>query len=125
VFRLHLPRDQQRFEPERTVSEAMRHYFQYRAGLARLEVRRILQQGRTSLLVGLVFLAACMGLREVLHNVEAARWPRLLEEGLLIVGWVAMWRPLELLLYDWWPLLRRKRTFENLSRMRVEVTYTD
>jgi hypothetical protein len=36
-----------------------------------------------------------------------------------------MWRPLELLLYDWWPLLRRKRTFENLSRMRVEVTYTD
>jgi hypothetical protein len=66
-----------------------------------------------------------MGLREVLHNVEAARWPRLLEEGLLIVGWVAMWRPLELLLYDWWPLLRRKRTFENLSRMRVEVTYTD
>jgi hypothetical protein len=36
-----------------------------------------------------------------------------------------MWRPLELLLYDWWPQLRRRRTYENLARMRVEVVYGD
>jgi hypothetical protein len=34
-----------------------------------------------------------------------------------------MWRPLELLLYDWWPQLRRKRTYDNLACMRVEVLY--
>lgn len=125
VFRLHLPRDQQRLEPERTVREAVEHYFAYRADLARLEVRRILQQGRTSLGVGLVFLALCTLLRQPLRSLGDDEWMHVLQEGLLIVGWVAMWRPLELLLYDWWPVLRRKRTYESLSRMQVEVVYGD
>jgi hypothetical protein len=125
VFRLHLPSDQRRFEPERTVQDAVRNYFTYRAGLARLEVRQLLQQGRASLLVGVLFLGVCMGARVLLRSVFASEWAHVVEEGLLIVGWVAMWRPLELLLYDWWPLQRRRKTFENLSRMLVEVNYLD
>ena len=125
VFRLHLPPDQRRFEPEKTVQSAIRNYFTYRAGLARLDVRRTLQQGRTSLVVGVLFLVFCMVAREVVRGLSDAEWLQVVEEGLLIVGWVAMWRPIELLLYDWWPLLRRRRTFENLSRMQVEVLYAE
>ncbi|MBL8750249.1 MAG: hypothetical protein JNK78_13870 [Planctomycetes bacterium] len=124
LFRLHLPESQKRDEPEVTVRNAIFNYFTYRAGLARLEVRRTLQQGRTSLAIGIVFLASCMAARELLRSTFAADWTRFLEEGLLIVGWVAMWRPLELLLYDWWPLMRRHRTYENLARMQVEVLYS-
>jgi hypothetical protein len=123
VFRLHLPADQRRFEPERTVQDAIANYFAYRAGIARLEVRRTLQQGRASLGIGVVFLVACMLLRSALRQGEHGEWLRFVEEGLLIIGWVAMWRPLELLLYDWWPQLRRKRTYDNLACMRVEVLY--
>ncbi len=123
VFRLHLPEDQRRFEPERTVQSAVENYFTYRAGLARLEVRRILQLGRTSLAIGALFLAACTVAREFFRAAEPGEWQRIADEGLLILGWVAMWRPLELLLYDWWPLLQRRRTFESLSRMRVEIVY--
>ncbi len=123
VFRLHLPADQRRFAPEQTVQTAVQHYFAYRSELARLEVRRTLQLGRTSLLVGLLFLATCMAARELTRHVDGGEWLRIVEEGLLIIGWVAMWRPVELLLYDWWPLLRRRRTFDNLSRMQVEVLY--
>lgn len=125
VFRLHLPRDQQRLQPERTVQDAIGNYFAYRASLARLEVRRTLQLGRTSLIVGILFLVGCMVARTVLRGLGDGEWLRVVQEGLLIIGWVAMWRPLELLLYDWWPQLRRKRTYDNLSRMRVEVIYTD
>lgn len=123
VFRLHLPADQRRFEPERTVATAVQHYFAYRSDLARLELRRTLQQGRASLLVGLLFLAFCMVARQLLRRMADGDWVGIVQEGLLIIGWVAMWRPLELLLYDWWPLLRRKRTFDNLNRMQVEVLY--
>lgn len=123
VFRLHLPDDQRRFAPEQTVQTAVQHYFAYRSDLARLEVRRTLQQGRMSLIVGLVFLVACMAARELVLRVDAGEWVRIVAEGLLIIGWVAMWRPVELLLYDWWPLLRRRRTFDNLSRMQVQVLY--
>lgn len=125
VLRLHLPRDQQQFEPERTVVEAVHNYFDYRADLARLEFRRTLQLGRSSLIVGVMFLAACMALREVVRRVGTADSWNVLEEGLLITGWVAMWRPVELLLYDWWPVRRMRRTYQNLARMRVEVVYAD
>jgi hypothetical protein len=64
-----------------------------------------------------------MLLRSALRQDEHGEWLRFVEEGLLIIGWVAMWRPLELLLYDWWPQLRRKRTYDNLACMRVEVLY--
>lgn len=125
VFRLHLGADQRRLGPERVVQDAIRNYFSYRSGLARLEVRRTLQLGRSSLVVGALFLLACTGARELWRNLEIGEWGRVVDEGLLILGWVAMWRPLELLLYDWWPQLRRKRTYDNLSRMQVEVLYTD
>jgi len=41
-------------------------------------------------------------------------------ESLTIAGWVAMWRPMQIYLYDWWPLLRRSRIYAKLSHMPVE-----
>ena len=125
LFRLHLPRDQQRLQPERVVQDAVHNYFTYRSGIARLDVRRTLQYGRQSLLIGVLFLVACMALRAAWRTLGTTDWGRIVDEGLLILGWVAMWKPLELLLYDWWPLLRKMRTYANLSRMRVEVVYVD
>ena len=45
---------------------------------------------------------------------------RLAEESLLILGWVANWRPLEIFLYDWWPLTRRRDLYRRLSKAIVE-----
>jgi hypothetical protein len=38
-----------------------------------------------------------------------------------IIGWVALWRPLEIFLYDWWPLRATQRLYERLSEMSVKV----
>ena len=48
-------------------------------------------------------------------------WRRLLEESLLILGWVANWRPLEIFLYEWWPLARRRDLYARLSRADIET----
>jgi hypothetical protein len=121
VFRLHLPADQRDADAERIVTDAVHNYFAYRADLARLELRRTFQHGRTALLVGVVFLAACMAARELVRRAGGGDWLHVVQEGLLIIGWVAMWRPIELLLYDWWPVRRMRRTYSNLARMKVEV----
>ena len=42
-------------------------------------------------------------------------------EGLVIFGWVALWRPGEIFLYDWWPLLRHRRQMDRLEGMPVEL----
>jgi hypothetical protein len=45
----------------------------------------------------------------------------MMEQGLFILGWVALWRPLEIFLYDWWPLARRIRLLGRLSNATVEI----
>jgi hypothetical protein len=84
-----------------------------------------LQLGRSSLGIGIAFLVACMLLRELLRGFGTTGWLEVVEEGLLILGWVAMWRPIELLLYDWRPQRRMRLTHENLARMRVEIVFSD
>jgi hypothetical protein len=107
-------------DAQHLLETAVHNYFTYRAKLNRLEFRYLLKQGRTSLVIGLVFLSACL-LTSQLLRYRAGTWPIILREGLIIAGWVAMWRPMEIFLYEWWPLLRRGRLYEKLSRMRVEV----
>ena len=50
-----------------------------------------------------------------------APFKRLVEESFLILGWVANWRPLEIFLYDWWPIARRRDLYLRLSEAVVET----
>jgi hypothetical protein len=52
-------------------------------------------------------------------------WHGMVRQGLAIIGWVAMWRPLEIYLYRWWPVLRLERVYRNLSAMTVDVKCAD
>ena len=106
------------------VQDAIHHYFKYRARLNQMEFKRLMKQGRASLLVGLSFLGLCLLASQLVNRSSTGLLPNFIQQGLEIVGWVAMWRPLEIYLYDWWPLLRRGRIFKKLSRMPVEVRHT-
>jgi hypothetical protein len=64
----------------------------------------------------------CFGvIRYLSLMVEQTTAIRLIEESLLILGWVANWRPLEIFLYDWWPIRRQSLLYKHLSAMPVEV----
>jgi hypothetical protein len=104
-----------------SVEDAVRHFFRERAGMKRLEVRKLLRQGRVSLIVGIVFLLICLTLGQVVGSLSSGAVARTAQEGLTIVGWVAMWRPLQIHLYEWWPLRDEWRILERLSRMKVTV----
>jgi len=107
-------------DAEHLLETAVHNYFAYRAKLNWLEFRYLLKQGRTSLIIGLAFLAACMLTSQLLRRQEGTL-SIVIREGLIIAGWVAMWRPMEIFLYAWWPLLRKSRLYQKLSRMHVEV----
>jgi hypothetical protein len=80
-----------------------------------------MKQGRTSLVIGLACLIACLVISKTLLPGEAGTWASVLRESLTIAGWVAMWRPMQIYLYDWWPLRRRGRIYAKLAHMPVEV----
>ena len=62
-----------------------------------------------------------MALRQLLTIMTGGVADRILQEGLLILGWVAMWRPLQIILYDWWPIRRYARLYSNLATMPVKL----
>lgn len=107
-------------EVRKLIGEAVRHFFEYRAEMARREFRQLMKEGRMALATGVGFLAACeLGAQALVGRGGA--WPDMLRQGLTIMGWVAMWRPLEIYLYRWWPVQRLERVYRNLSAMEVEV----
>ena len=122
ALRVHLevwPAD----DPTPLITDAVHHYFAYRAGLSDLEFRRIMREGRTSLVIGLLFLGALLIASQLLIGRNPAAWAGYVRESLTIAGWVAMWKPMETYLYDWWPVRRRGKVFKKLSTMPVEVVH--
>jgi len=121
AFRVHLDRSTGVDEVE-ILSVAVREYFGSRSDSTRLRLRQLLRVGHISLIIGLVFLAACILLSDLAGEIfRGWRFAVLLQESLLIGGWVAMWRPLEIFLYDWWPILTEARLYDRLSNMPVEI----
>lgn len=116
-----LPDAEARSEAAQTLPGAINNYFAYRERQLRKEVVRLLRYGAVSLLIGLLFLMACIALRRELIARGYIADQSIVDEGLLILGWVAMWRPIEILLYDWWPLSRRGIVLRRLARIPVEI----
>jgi hypothetical protein len=122
---VHLKEFPEGQEPQPLIETAVQHYFGYRSKLNRLEFQHLMQDGRRSLLTGLAFLAACLAASNFFVGPGPGTFPSIARESLTIAGWVAMWRPMEIYLYDWWPLRRRAKLFEKLSRIQVEVRKHD
>jgi hypothetical protein len=103
-------------------NDAVREYFGERAAGTRRRLRQLFRVGRTSLTIGLLFLAASILIGDVVAAMLSdTRFAGVARESLLIGGWVAMWRPLEVFLYDWWPIRAEARLMDRLSAMAVRV----
>ncbi len=111
-------------DAQAVIERAVHNYFGYKTGLNQREFSQLLREGRISLLIGLSFLTLCLSAGEfvVNHDVPGGM---VMRESLTIGGWVAMWYPLEIYLYRWWPLRRTGRIFRKLSEMPVEVRCSD
>ena len=105
-----------------SLRDAVHSYFKHRAEMSGQRLRELLRLGRTSLVIGVFFLATCLLIGDwVTHLFPGRRAAEIVRESLTIGGWVAMWRPLEIFLYSWWPILRERRMQDRLSRMPVRI----
>lgn len=103
------------------LADIIRGYFDYRAAHTGRRLSQLLRRGRLSLLIGVAFLFTCLLARRLLDGTLTGAWHDILAEGLLISGWVAMWQPLQIYLYDWWPLVRRRRILRKIRDLPVEL----
>ena len=108
-------------DPTALVTEAIHNHFSDKADIGLRDLRDLFWQGRISLLIGLAFVALCLLAAEAIGKMGVGSAYTIARESLTIVGWVAMWRPMQLFLYDWWPLVRRIRSSKALAHARVKV----
>jgi hypothetical protein len=119
---IHVEKPPSSAESVTALEGAVRRFFSHRALERRRRLRSLFRRGRVSLVIGL----ACLTLSIAAGDLVVSRFVRegladIVRESLLIGGWVAMWRPLEVFLYNWWPIRASARLFERLSAMPVTV----
>jgi hypothetical protein len=117
----YLPETALGTEDARTLPAAVQNYFAYRAAHTGRLLRGVLRRGVASVAVGVLFLALCLSLRLFVQRDWTSPGATILAEGLLIVGWIALWRPLEIFLYDWWPILEERMLYQWITRQPIEV----
>lgn len=119
---VHLDQPAGHPEPASVVTDAIHQHFASQSRRMQRKLRLLIRRGLVSLLIGVLFLAAAIvAARMAGSMLGESGWGSLVEQGLLIVGWVAMWRPLEIFLYDWWPIVGERRLHDRLSRVEVRV----
>lgn len=112
--------------PDESVAlrDAVHEFFAHRALVTRQRLHQLFRRGRTSLFIGLLALAVLTLLGDlVASTMKGWRIAELIRESLSIGGWVAMWRPMEVFLYDWWPIRAEARLYDRLSAMPVRIAY--
>jgi hypothetical protein len=104
------------------IVDAVRVHFGRRADVSRRKLRLLFKRGRVSLGIGIPILATMIVAGELAsQQTSLPALATALRESLIIGGWVAMWRPMEIFLYDWWPIRDERRRFERLATMRVRI----
>ena len=123
---VHLDRPAGRADEAATLREAIHEYFGHRVIASGRKLRELFHRGRISLVIALVFLTASIAVGDAIAGyLGDGRLGEVVREGFLIGGWVAMWRPLEIFLYDWWPIRAEGRLLQRLSTMPVRIEYRE
>jgi hypothetical protein len=119
---VHLGREAATPDTAATLQDAVREFFRDRAIATQRRLRQLLRRGRISLVIGVAFVAAAVVIGDLIASLFTRQHLAVvLQESLAIGGWVALWGPLDILLYEWWPVRAEVRLYDRLSAMVVEV----
>jgi len=107
--------------PDPDIAAAVTSWFAGRAESQSRALRSLFRDGRLAFLIGFAVLALCLFLSWALAQMLDSAFARVIQESLIIIGWVVIWRPAEMFLYEWLPILRRRRLYQRLAAARVVV----
>jgi hypothetical protein len=124
---VYLPKDKIEVDLEHRTKVAIVRYCKRKIAEYRSELSSLRWQGLKALQSGFLFLVVCLALSTFFDGLDTL--PTLVRrvggEGFLIAGWVALFHPIEILIYEWWPYHRQIQIYENVMNMDVEIETED
>src|SRR6201988_2485942 len=106
------------------LRDAIHEFFSQRAQAYGRRLRELFRVGRTSLAIGLVAVASAIALGDFLAALmRGSRIGEIVRKRLTIGCWVSMCPPLEIFLYDWWPIRNEALLSDRLAAMPIRIRY--
>lgn len=118
---IYLPKDLAESEQAKKIKPAIHYHFEYRAMGAERKFRSHFRYGRSTMLIGLSFLAIALFARQMVSHINYQLAAQIFADALLIIGWAAMWEPVTVLLYELWPILQMKKVYLKISEMEIDI----
>ncbi len=114
-------------EPQNLTKEAIREaihsYLVYQIDLRYWDLKTFIKRAQIFLLIGVLMLALCLSVAQSLSIPEISGAMGILREGLVIFGWVSVWKPIELMLFDWYPLYEKLRFSRKLLATEIDIRF--
>jgi hypothetical protein len=115
--------------PQESITDTTRHsiilgihnHFVYKSSVSDRELRRLFERGRIVLAIAVSFLFTTLLARQILATLEQSILIRMSQEALLILGWVTLWEPAYIFIYGWWPIVQKRKIYDKIAIMDVEV----
>ena len=104
------------------IEVAVHQHFAYLRKKSKIKLKQTIKLGWKSLLISIIFLSLLISLASFVAQYLPEGGPSIaLREILVIIGWVALWRPADLLLYEWRPIKHEVNLFTRLEQCEVEI----
>jgi hypothetical protein len=120
---IHVEESETTSLPKDSIREAIRSFFAYKIDFQRGDLKSFMKRAQFFLLIGLVVLISCIGLAQSLTVPTPPGAIGILREGIVIFGWVSIWKPIELILFDWYPLFEKLRLYKKLLGTEIEIRF--
>jgi len=104
-----------------TIALAVKNHFDYEMEILRMQLRSTRRRGQFFLIIGFLFMVLCLLFSQAIRSFPDFWMKSVLYEGFVIGAWVALWRPIDLFLFDWWPLVEKMKYCKKLIEAIVEV----
>lgn len=120
---IHIEESETKDLPKDSICEAIRSYFAYKIELQRGNLKTFIKRAQFFLFVGLLVLGSCIGIAQSLTIPNPPGAMGILREGIVIFGWVSIWKPIELILFDWYPLYTELRLYQKLLGTEIDIRF--
>jgi hypothetical protein len=101
------------------VQEAFRGHYASCAARQRLLLRRHFREAGLMLLKGIVFAVILITIARSIAAFSESLLMSKIAGGLSLIVWVCLWRPVDMLIYEWRPLKNEVKLRDRLAEIRV------
>ena len=121
---IHIEEKEAKELSKESIREAILSYLTYQNDMQKRDLKRFIKRAQVFLLIGIVILVSCLFAAQKMGDSTITGSLGIFREGLVIFGWVSIWKPIELVLFDWYPLFEKLRLYSKLVLTEIEVRFS-